>query len=119
MWPPDPVILYQGITIIKTIALYIDTTMHVNHVFCIIYSVHLASLLEYHRASIQLQMDQLLFHVKERFSEILLPAESITKLELSGKGNSQIVKIVICIYTWLFTYICSQKSGAVNCVNFA
>ena len=56
----------------------------------IIHFVHLASSLDYHRASIQLQIDQLLFQAKERFSEVLLPAESITKLELSGKGNGQL-----------------------------
>ena len=46
------------------------------------------SLLDYHRGSIkQLKLDQLLDHVKERFSEVLLPVESITKLEIFGKGT--------------------------------
>lgn len=47
----------------------------------------LASSLEYFKVSVQLQLDQLLHHVKEKFSEVLLPVEAITKLELSGKGT--------------------------------
>ena len=45
-----------------------------------------ASTLENHRVSIQLQLDQLLYHVKERFSEVILPADTVTKLEMLGKG---------------------------------
>ena len=45
------------------------------------------SLLDYHRGSMKLQLDQLLYHVKVRFSEVLLPVESITKLEMFGKGT--------------------------------
>ena len=46
----------------------------------------LGSLLEQHKFSVQLQIDQLLFHVKEKFSEVLLPVETVTKLEMFGKG---------------------------------
>ena len=46
-----------------------------------------ASSLEFHRVSVRLQLDQLLYHVKERFSEVLLPVETVTKLEMFGKGN--------------------------------
>ena len=45
------------------------------------------NLLDYHRGSVKLQLDHLLHHVKERFSEVLLPVENITKLEMFGKGN--------------------------------
>ena len=55
----------------------------------------LANSLENHRVSVKLQLDQLLFHVKERFSEVLLPVETITKLEIYGKGTYQIAKKLI------------------------
>lgn len=55
-----------------------------------------ASSLEHHRVSVQLQLDQLLYHVKERFSEVLLPVETVTKLEMFGKGS--------------YTYICINPS---------
>ena len=35
-----------------------------------------------------MQLDQLLFNVKERFSEVLLPVETVTKLEMFGKGTN-------------------------------
>ena len=50
------------------------------------YFITLESSLEFHRVSIRLQLDQLLYHVKERFSEVLLPVETVTKLEMLGKG---------------------------------
>ena len=46
--------------------------------------------MEYHRASIHLQTYQLMLYVKERFSDVLLSAENITKLELLGKGITKI-----------------------------
>ena len=47
----------------------------------------LASLLGCHGVSIKFQLDELLFHVKEQFSEALLPVETITKMEMLGKGT--------------------------------
>ena len=37
--------------------------------------------------SIRFQLDQLLDNVKKRFTEILLPEETIIKLEMIGKGE--------------------------------
>ena len=56
-----------------------------------------ASSLEYHRVSVRLQLDQLLYHVKERFSEVLLPVETVTKLEMFGKGNYMCPPIKLCM----------------------
>ena len=47
----------------------------------------LANLLRYRKTSVVMELDQLLSHVKEKFSEILLPVESVTKLEILGKGT--------------------------------
>lgn len=47
----------------------------------------LANLLRYRKTSVVMELDQLLSHVKETFSEILLPVESVTKLEILGKGT--------------------------------
>ena len=44
-----------------------------------------------HRVSNHLPLEQLLSHVKEMFSEILLSVETVTKLELIGKGMYIIV----------------------------
>ena len=46
-----------------------------------------ASSLEYQKISVRLQIDQLLYHVKEKFSEVLLPVETVIKLEMFGKGK--------------------------------
>ena len=81
--------------------MYVQYVWEINYLIKLsLHSVHLGSL-DYHRASIQLQIDQLLFQVKERFSEVLLPAESITKLELSGKGNGQLPSV----HTYISTYL--------------
>ena len=61
-----------------SICLYILHTL----ILCIV-----ANLLRYRKTSVVMELDQLLSHVKEKFSEILLPAESVTKLEILGKGT--------------------------------
>ena len=46
-----------------------------------------AHLIQYRKVSIKIELEQLIFHVKEKFSEVLLPVESVTKLEMCGKGT--------------------------------
>ena len=46
----------------------------------------LANLLQCQRASVTMELNLLLFHVKEKLSEVLLPVETVTKLEILGKG---------------------------------
>ena len=45
-----------------------------------------------------MELDQLLFHVKEKLSEVLLPVETVTKLEIFGKGMYILSKIEYHFY---------------------
>ena len=46
-----------------------------------------ANLIQYRKVSIKIELEQLIFHIKEKFSEVLLPVESVIKLEMCGKGT--------------------------------
>ena len=45
--------------------------------------------------SLHTQINNFLQHVKEKFSEVLLPMENVTKLELIGKG----------MYIYMYSYM--------------
>jgi len=55
---------------------------------CHAYKTVAINFIELTQDPLQTQVDQLLHHVKEKFSELLLPVETVTKLDLIGKGNN-------------------------------
>ena len=66
---------------------------------CVIFILNLlhtllANLLQHRKVTVKIELDQLLFHVKERFAEVLLPVETVTKLEMFGKGNCSYVYVL-------------------------
>ena len=44
------------------------------------------------------ELNQLLQYVKEKFSEVLLPAEVVTRLDFLGKGCTSVI-YVSCLYS--------------------
>ena len=52
-----------------------------------------------------LEINQLLHHVKEKIPEVVLPVESVVKLELLGKGNLWLLcnydYVTLTLYWWL------------------
>jgi len=56
---------------------------------CHVYKTVAINFIELTQDPLHMQVDQLLHHVKEKFSEVLLPVETVTKLDLIGKGNNK------------------------------
>jgi len=70
---------------------------------CHVYKTVAINFIEFTQGPLDTQVDQLLHHVREKFSEVLLPVETVTKLDLIGKGNK--FKIFYLTFVLCISYV--------------
>ena len=64
------------------------------------------------RSSLQLEVNHFLYYVQDKFSEVLLPVDTITKQGLLGKGYKKYLQwIAFSFYTSSRSIRCGSQRG--------